>query len=73
MVFHSAKGLLGEGAPLLERKIETSDPKEIDANYLKAELGLSSTPSGSHGTSTPTNTGGETKSFARPRGPPRRH
>ncbi len=71
-VFRSAKELLGAGSPLLERKVETSDPRELTEDHLKAELGLSATRTGSHGTTTPT-TSLEKKPFARPRGPPRRH
>jgi hypothetical protein len=43
-VYQTAKSLLP--APLLSpRKVETSDPHELDASFLRAELGQSKVPS----------------------------
>ncbi|KAG6891321.1 hypothetical protein C0992_008775, partial [Termitomyces sp. T32_za158] len=46
------------------RKIETSDPSELDEAYLKAELGFDVLPLESAAE--------EKKPFARPRGPARK-
>lgn len=67
--YQAGKTYLGVATHYLaERKIETSDPKELDEEFLKAELRLTS-PAAS-GSATPTSD--ETKgAFARPRGPAR--
>lgn len=61
---------------LATRKIETSDPKELDEAYLMAELGLASSDIGADiNGSRPgmfTEEAGEKKPFARPRGPARK-
>jgi twinfilin-like protein len=60
----TAKTLLPPST-LASRKVETSDPKEIDEAFMKAELGLES------GTGTPVGGAEEKKSFSRPKGPAR--
>ncbi|KAH8106779.1 actin depolymerizing protein [Cristinia sonorae] len=66
------KAILEDAAQhLVERKIETSDPKELNEEFFKFELGLTasqSTPGGS-GSSTPIEAN---KTFARPKGPGRK-
>ncbi|KAL4254077.1 actin-binding proteins ADF family protein [Abortiporus biennis] len=70
--FNFAKSLLdGHSMSLLSRKIETSDPAEINEAYLISELAPSLSGSGSSGTNTPA-AAEEKKAFARPR-PARRH
>ncbi|KAI0054174.1 actin depolymerizing protein [Auriscalpium vulgare] len=64
-VYQNAKTLLPQ-LLLAARKVETSNPDELDAAYLEAELGHSNEPSR---VSTP-NVAAE--GFARPRGPARR-
>jgi len=65
--FQTAKNILTSLSPpvvMMSRKVETSDPTELDEEYLKAELGwadsgnapLAAAPRG----------------FARPKGPARR-
>ncbi|THH20690.1 hypothetical protein EW146_g712 [Bondarzewia mesenterica] len=66
-VYQSAKQLL-LGARVASRKIETSDPKELNAAFLRTELGTSNDGSRS---GTPV-VATETKAFARPRGPAKR-
>ncbi|TCD63294.1 Twinfilin-1 [Steccherinum ochraceum] len=70
--YRAGKVVLGDaGESLVERKIETSDPKELNEEFLKFELGLTSTsaPAGS-GAAAPAS-GGD-KAFARPKGPGRK-
>lgn len=43
------------------RKVETSDPKEVNETFIRAELGLNNLSAGD-----------EKKPFARPKGPARR-
>ncbi|KAF8201637.1 hypothetical protein BJ912DRAFT_946001 [Pholiota molesta] len=65
--YQAAKQILASLTPavtLAARKIETSDPKELDEAYLTAELGLSSSDNAP--VSNPP------KAFSRPKGPPRR-
>ncbi|KAI0082787.1 actin depolymerizing protein [Panus rudis PR-1116 ss-1] len=72
-VYRSAKELLGDSVPLVERKVETSDPKEIDEAFLKSELGLTgSGGSSNHGNGQSTPLPPSTNAFARPKGPARR-
>jgi twinfilin-like protein len=71
-VFHSARSLLqGTTSVISDKRIETSDPKELGEKYLKAELGLGEGSTDNSGT--PVNNNHEDKKpFARPKGPPRR-
>ena len=72
-VFAHAKSIVSpnSSAVLASKKIETSDPKEVDEEFLRVELGLDlggETEGGTRG-------GGgkeEKKVFARPKGPGRR-
>lgn len=71
---HVAKSHLADApSSLSDRKIETSDPGELNEAFLVEELrlGKSSSPTES-GASTP-RTGGQPTGFARPKGPGRRH
>lgn len=63
--FTHARSLLPAGS-LANRKVETSDPGELDEAYLKSELGIG------EGGSTPVTEVEEKKAFARPKGPGRR-
>ncbi|KAF9483870.1 actin depolymerizing protein [Pholiota conissans] len=66
--YQAAKHLLASLTPtvtLATRKIETSDPKELDEAYLITELGLSLIDDSTAAANLP-------KAFARPKGPPRR-
>ncbi|KAF9068699.1 hypothetical protein BDP27DRAFT_1421687 [Rhodocollybia butyracea] len=66
-VFQAAKTLLSSSSSHLNaRKIETSDPAELDEAYLKSELALDTMES------TATSAGDAARSFARPRGPARK-
>ncbi|KAG6818214.1 hypothetical protein H0H87_000119 [Tephrocybe sp. NHM501043] len=70
----AAKNLLLGASPaahIAARKIETSDPAELDEAHLRAELGLDAAPADAQ---SPGNRAGneERKSFARPRGPARK-
>ncbi|KAH9180631.1 actin depolymerizing protein [Lactarius sanguifluus] len=67
-VYQMAKSLL---PPLLlaPRKVETSDPHELGASFLRAELGQSKEPSRM---GTPNNSGLGGAAFARPKGPYKR-
>jgi twinfilin len=68
LVYQAAKSLLESagGDGLAGRKIETSDPHELDEAFLKAGLriGLSN--------EVPTSTTSQSQPFARPKGPGRR-
>jgi twinfilin-like protein len=74
-VFRYAKSIVtsvGLTSVFASRKIETSDPTELDESYLKSELNLSQelvSRSGSHGL---TENPEEKKAFAKPRGPARK-
>jgi twinfilin-like protein len=72
-VFASAKTILGpeSSSVLASKKIETSDPKEIDEAFIRAELGVEESAPGS-GAGTPSLRDDEKKPFARPKGPGRR-
>jgi twinfilin-like protein len=61
-VFQTAKSLLPT-LLLSSRKVETSDPHELDASFLRAELGQSKEPSR---VGTPGNAGLPGIGFARP-------
>lgn len=72
LVYHNAKNLLSSTlATLVTRKVETSDPKEVNEHFLKSVLGpeIGGGDDGS-GTSTPVHE--EQKGFARPKGPVRK-
>jgi twinfilin-like protein len=84
-VFQAAKAILSPSlsssshpipSHLASRKIETSDPKELNEAYLITELGLlgtgPSTSGENSGAVTPREVGEEKKPFARPKGPARR-
>jgi len=77
-VHASATSILSNGSSvsaLASRKIETSDPKEIDEAFLRAELGVGAGGSGSgpgSGSGTPSLGEEEKKPFARPKGPGRK-
>lgn len=61
---------------LAARKIETAEPSEINEAYLRFELTPSSTSNVEQmraAVSTPGTVSDQTKGFARPKGPPRRH
>jgi hypothetical protein len=61
-VYQTAKSLLPT-LLLSSRKVETSDPHELDASFLRAELGKSKEPSR---VGTPLNSGLPVVGFARP-------
>jgi len=67
-VYQTAKSLLPT-LLLAPRKVETSDPQELDASFLRAEFGQSKEPSR---VGTPNNVGLPGVAFARPKGPPKR-
>lgn len=50
---------------MMSRKVETSDPTELDEEYFKAELGWTDESGNVPVNAAP-------KGFARPKGPPRR-
>ena len=60
----------GSTSTLSSRKVETSDPTELDEKYLVAELGwtASDAPTSTAGPGTD----GPAKAFARPKGPGRK-
>ncbi|KJA18548.1 hypothetical protein HYPSUDRAFT_45071 [Hypholoma sublateritium FD-334 SS-4] len=67
--YQAAKTLLSSLTPpvtLSTRKVETSDPKELDEHYLTSELGLLSVDDNIAVAANPP------KAFAKPKGPPRR-
>ncbi|TEB35924.1 hypothetical protein FA13DRAFT_1727473 [Coprinellus micaceus] len=68
--FNSAKVLLDSPSVVIApRRIETSDPKEVDEAFINTELGRSK-----DGSATPVEqvVAPTTKPFAKPRGPGRR-
>jgi len=67
-VYQTAKALL-PALLLAPRKVETSDPHELGASFLRAELGQSKEPSGM---GTPNHSGLGGVAFARPKGPYKR-
>jgi twinfilin len=74
LVFQAAKSLLEHtSATLLPRKIETSDPKEVNEQFLKSALGASfgGEESQRSGASTPAQDE-QKPMFARPKGPARK-
>lgn len=74
-VFQAAKTFLSSSnSHLNTRKVETSDPTELDEAFLKSELGFDNVTTGGGDSATiKTPLGGDTsKSFAKPRGPARK-
>lgn len=67
-VYQTAKQLL-PGANLAPRKVETSDPSELNAAFLQAEVDHSGDTSRSGTTGVAPE---EKQAFARPRGPAKR-
>jgi len=67
-VYQTAKSLL-PALLLAPRKVETSNPHELDASFLRAELSQSKEPSRF---GTPSNAALPGVAFARPKGPPKR-
>ena len=67
-VYQKAKTLL-PALLLAPRKVETSDPHELGAAFLRAELGQSKEP---NQMGTPNDSGIGGAAFARPKGPYRR-
>lgn len=66
--FQTAKDILTSLSPpvvVIPRKVETSDPTELDEEYLKAELGWADKSGNAPLAVAP-------RGFARPKGPPRR-
>lgn len=77
LLFQQVKALLEPSpANLVTRKVETSDPKEINEAFLRSVLGASLSAGQSAATvGSPTATSppvAEEKGFARPRGPVRK-
>jgi len=71
LVFQSAKSILADSASVLAaKKIETSDPTELDEGYLKTELGVGQGNDG--GLSHPMERSEIQKPFSKPKGPGRR-
>ncbi|KZT11309.1 actin depolymerizing protein [Laetiporus sulphureus 93-53] len=72
-VFEVAKNIISSSdssSTVASRKIETSDPTELNESFLALELGLQNDPNA--GTSTAPLPDAEKKAFARPKGPGRR-
>ncbi|KAG6814291.1 hypothetical protein H0H92_013416 [Tricholoma furcatifolium] len=72
--FQAAKSLILDASPsahIASRKIETSDPKELDEAHLKSELGLDA-GAGQGDDQKKLGEADEKKPFARPRGPIRK-
>ena len=68
------KGFLesaGTTSTLSSRKVETSDPSELDEKHLVTELGLTGSDAPTAAASGPADSG-DKKPFARPRGPARK-
>ncbi|KAH9857081.1 actin depolymerizing protein [Lenzites betulinus] len=61
----------GSSSTLASRKVETSDPSELDEKYLIAELGLSGSVAAT-ATAGVSSEGSDKKPFARPKGPGRK-
>ncbi|KAI0372856.1 actin depolymerizing protein [Pilatotrama ljubarskyi] len=61
----------GSTSTVASRKVETSDPSELDEKYLIAELGLTG-PDASTGAAAQPIEGSDKKPFARPKGPGRK-
>ena len=64
--FQAVKNILNSSISVQSRKIETSDPQDLNEAFLITELGLDANKeSGNVAVDS-------SKAFARPRGPPRR-
>jgi len=66
--FQTAKNILTSLSPpvvMMARKVETSDPTELDEEYLKIELGCTDKGANAPLAAAP-------RGFAKPKGPPRR-
>jgi len=66
--FQTAKDILTSLSPpvtVVSRKVETSDPTELDEEYLEAELGCTDKTGGAPSAEVP-------RGFSRPKRPPRR-
>ena len=61
----------GSSSTLASRKVETSDPSELDEKYLISELGLAEGNTPANPAGGPAE-GGDRKPFARPKGPSRK-
>ena len=71
--FLNAKSILVDSpVKLAAKRVETSDPKEIDEKFLADGIGLNEIPSSGANTSTRTLLGEDTRAFARPKGPGRK-
>lgn len=69
MTFQAVKNILNSSSSLINlqsRRIETSDPQELNEAFLKSELGLDANKESG------IVAGDSSKAFARPKGPPRR-
>lgn len=69
MTFEAVKNILNSSSCLINvrsRKIETSDPQELNEAFLITELGLDADKESG------IVAGDSSKAFARPKGPPRR-
>jgi twinfilin-like protein len=77
-VFITAKNIFttdsgpGSSSVLASRKIETSNPKELNEAYLRAEYGSEGVGAPGSGAGTPGVVDEEKKPFAKPKGPGRR-
>lgn len=72
-VFQAAKTLLASSSSHLNtRKIETSDPAELDEAYLKGELGFNATAVSKGASAVKPPLGDGARSFAKPKGPTRK-
>lgn len=73
LVFHHAKSLVEPRATLVTRKVETSDPGELNEHFLRSVLGPNLDSLSPHGSGASTPAQEDQKPlFARPKGPPRR-
>ncbi|KAG6903180.1 hypothetical protein C0995_002723 [Termitomyces sp. Mi166 len=73
--YEAVKALLADASPttrLASRKIETSDPSELDDAHLKSELGFDAVSVDGQPVETGLRDPQEKKPFARPRGPARK-
>ncbi len=72
-LMQTAKGLLaGSRANLVTKKLETSDPSEIDAQFIVSRLNLDREDPEGSSTTTSRPGSSEPKAFAKPKGPGRR-
>ncbi|KAI0332117.1 actin depolymerizing protein [Cubamyces sp. BRFM 1775] len=74
-VVRNVKDILGSSgstSTLASRKVETSDPSELDEKYLAAELGLVGSDAPTGATGLPSELPDNKPKFARPKGPGRK-